>query len=87
MCCAVRTSRLAFGAVTVLRAGSGLAVDAAATERAGVRITALEAIPFAVPYRRPAGFASGTVTTADNVLVRVHTDAGLVGHAEAQPRP
>lgn len=55
--------------------------------RADVRITALEAIPFAVPYRRPAGFASGTVTTADNVLVRVHTDAGLVGQAEAQPRP
>lgn len=53
----------------------------------GVRITALEAIPFAIPYRRPAGFASGTVTTADNVLVRVHTDAGLVGQAEAQPRP
>ena len=55
--------------------------------RADVRITALEAIPFAVPYRRTAGFASGTVTTADNVLVRVHTDAGLVGQAEAQPRP
>ena len=55
--------------------------------RADVRITALEAIPFAVPYRKPAGFASGTVTTADNVLVRVHTDAGLVGQAEAQPRP
>jgi L-Ala-D/L-Glu epimerase len=54
---------------------------------AAVRITALEAIPFAIPYRRPAGFASGTVTTADNVLVRVHTDAGLVGQAEAQPRP
>jgi L-Ala-D/L-Glu epimerase len=55
--------------------------------RPTVRITALEAIPYAVPYRRPAGFASGTVTSADNVLVRVHTDAGLVGQAEAQPRP
>jgi len=32
-------------------------------------------------------FASGSVDRADNVLVRVHTDAGLVGHAEAQPRP
>src|SRR6476620_8655694 len=51
------------------------------------RITALEAIPFAVPYRREPKFASGTVTSADNVLVRVHTDAGLVGQAEAQPRP
>ncbi|MEA2171845.1 MAG: L-Ala-D/L-Glu epimerase, partial [Solirubrobacteraceae bacterium] len=56
-------------------------------ERAEVRITALEAIPFAIPYRRPAGFASGTVTAADNVLVYIHTDAGFVGRAEAQPRP
>ena len=64
-----------------------LGVPERADRRAVVRITALEAIPFAIPYRRPAGFASGTVTTADNVLVRVHTDAGLVGTAEAQPRP
>jgi L-alanine-DL-glutamate epimerase-like enolase superfamily enzyme len=52
-----------------------------------VRITAVEAIPFALPYRRAPEFASGSVTSADNVLVRVHTDAGLVGQAEAQPRP
>ena len=52
-----------------------------------VRITAIEAIPFALPYRRAPKFASGSVDRADNVLVRVHTDAGLVGHAEAQPRP
>ena len=61
--------------------------SAGADALSAVRITALEAIPFAVPYRRPAAFASGTVTTADNVLVRVHTDVGLVGQAEAQPRP
>jgi L-alanine-DL-glutamate epimerase-like enolase superfamily enzyme len=52
-----------------------------------VRITAVEAIPFAVPYRREPKFASGWISRADNVLVRVHTDAGLVGQAEAQPRP
>jgi L-alanine-DL-glutamate epimerase-like enolase superfamily enzyme len=52
-----------------------------------VRITAVEAIPFALPYRRPPAFASGTVRSADNVLVRVHSDGGLVGQAEAQPRP
>src|SRR6476620_1459071 len=51
------------------------------------RITAVEAIPFALPYRRVPEFASGSVSSADNVLVRVHTDAGLVGQAEAQPRP
>jgi L-alanine-DL-glutamate epimerase-like enolase superfamily enzyme len=52
-----------------------------------LRITAVEAIPFALPYRRAPRFASGSVTSADNVLVRVHTDAGPVGQAEAQPRP
>ena len=50
-------------------------------------VTAVEAIPYAVPYRKAARFASGAVERADNVLVRVHTDAGLIGHAEAQPRP
>ena len=54
---------------------------------ASARIVEVEAIPYAVPYRRPARFASGAVERADNVLVRIHTDAGLVGHAEAQPRP
>jgi L-alanine-DL-glutamate epimerase-like enolase superfamily enzyme len=60
------------------------AVDALA---GAVRISAVEAIPFALPYRRAPKFASGSVMSADNVLVRVHTDAGLVGQAEAQPRP
>lgn len=72
-------------AVTVSNPRVGVA--AGADGRADVCITAVEAIPFVIPYRRPAGFASGTVSTADNVLVRVHTDAGLVGQAEAQPRP
>jgi L-alanine-DL-glutamate epimerase-like enolase superfamily enzyme len=54
---------------------------------APVRIAEVEAIPYALPYRRPARFASGSVETADNVLVRIHTDAGVTGHAEVQPRP
>ena len=62
-------------------------VEAAETFAGAVKITAVEAIPFALPYRRAPKFASGSVDRADNVLVRVHTDAGLVGHAEAQPRP
>jgi L-alanine-DL-glutamate epimerase-like enolase superfamily enzyme len=52
-----------------------------------VRINAVEAVPFALPYDRPPRFASGSVPSADNVLVRLHTDAGLVGQAEAHPRP
>lgn len=52
-----------------------------------MKITAIEAIPFEIPFSRPFHFASGVATVADQVLVRVHTDDGLVGHGEAPPRP
>ena len=41
-----------------------------------VKIERIEAIPYAIPYTQPLKFASGEVTTADHVLVRVHTDTG-----------
>ncbi|MFJ3776301.1 mandelate racemase/muconate lactonizing enzyme family protein [Streptomyces sp. NPDC090075] len=52
-----------------------------------MKITQVEATPFAIPYAKPLKFASGEVHTADHVLVRVHTDEGLTGTAEAPPRP
>jgi L-alanine-DL-glutamate epimerase-like enolase superfamily enzyme len=52
-----------------------------------VKITKIEAIPFAIPYRKPLKFASGEIRVAEHVLVRVHTDDGVVGMAEAPPRP
>lgn len=52
-----------------------------------MQITHIDAIPFLLPLRRVARFASGARERADHVLVRVHTDEGLVGQAEAQPRP
>ncbi|MBV9795967.1 MAG: enolase [Actinobacteria bacterium] len=52
-----------------------------------MKITKIEAIPFTIPYRKPLRFASGEVTEAEHVLVRVHTDEGLTGTAEAPPRP
>ncbi|GAA2352891.1 muconate cycloisomerase [Saccharopolyspora halophila] len=52
-----------------------------------MKITQVEAIPFAIPYRKPLRFASGEVHAAEHVLVRVHTDEGLVGVGEAPPRP
>lgn len=52
-----------------------------------MKITAVEAIPFAIPYTKPLKFASGEVHAAEHVLVRVHTDDGVVGVAEAPPRP
>ncbi|PXY22859.1 mandelate racemase/muconate lactonizing enzyme family protein [Prauserella muralis] len=52
-----------------------------------MKITRVEAIPFAIPYRKPLKFASGEVHVAEHVLVRVHTDDGITGVAEAPPRP
>jgi L-alanine-DL-glutamate epimerase-like enolase superfamily enzyme len=52
-----------------------------------LKITQVEAIPFAIPYRKSLHFASGHIDVADNVLVRVVTSDGIVGVAEAPPRP
>ncbi|MDN5919105.1 MAG: enolase [Pseudonocardia sp.] len=52
-----------------------------------MKIVRIEAIPFAVPYRKPLRFASGEVHTAEHVLVRVHGEDGQIGVAEAPPRP
>jgi L-alanine-DL-glutamate epimerase-like enolase superfamily enzyme len=52
-----------------------------------MKIVEVEAIPFAIPYAKPLRFASGEVHVAEHVLVRVHTDEGLTGVAEAPPRP
>lgn len=52
-----------------------------------MKIERIEAIPYAIPYNHPLRFASGEVTAAEHVLIRVHTDEGLVGTADAPPRP
>jgi len=52
-----------------------------------MRIVAVDAIPFAIPFVKPLLFASGEVRVAEHVLVRVHTDNGVVGIAEAPARP
>lgn len=52
-----------------------------------MKIERIEAIPYAIPYTHPLKFASGEVSTADHVLVRVYTDEGVVGVADAPPRP
>ncbi|HWL43728.1 MAG TPA: enolase C-terminal domain-like protein [Ilumatobacter sp.] len=52
-----------------------------------MKITRVEAIPYSIPYRKPLQFASGEVTDATHVLVRIHTDDGIVGTADAPPRP
>lgn len=52
-----------------------------------MKITSIEAIPFAIPYKKPLRFASGEVGVASHILVRVHSEDGLIGEAEAPPRP
>ena len=50
-------------------------------------IESVEAIPYRLPTRAPVRFANGEVTAAEHVLVRIRCDDGLVGVAEASPRP
>lgn len=52
-----------------------------------MKITKVEAIPFAIPYLHPLKFASGAVHVAEHILVRVHGEDGMIGQAEAPPRP
>lgn len=52
-----------------------------------MKITRVEAIPYAIPYKKTLSFASGQISAAEHVLVRIHTDSGLVGQADAPPRP
>lgn len=51
-----------------------------------MKITQVEAIPFRIPMARTEYFATGAILSLDHVLVRIHTDEGLIGQAEAPPR-
>lgn len=52
-----------------------------------MKIERIETIPYAIPYTKPLEFASGSVSDAEHVLIRIHTDDGVVGIADAPPRP
>jgi len=52
-----------------------------------IKITSVETIPFSIPYKRTVSFGNVKQTHAEHVLVRVHTDDGLIGQAEAPARP
>lgn len=51
-----------------------------------MKITKIDAIPFRIPMARVEHFATGSITSLDHVLVRIHTDEGLIGQSEAPPR-
>lgn len=52
-----------------------------------MKIKSIDAIPYAIPYKKALKFASGMVNVADHVLVVVTTEDGVVGYADAPPRP
>jgi L-Ala-D/L-Glu epimerase / N-acetyl-D-glutamate racemase len=53
-----------------------------------MKISEVEVIPFRIPYFKPVKWGlAGYLEAAEHVLVRIRTDEGLVGCAEATPRP
>ncbi|HVO54440.1 MAG TPA: mandelate racemase/muconate lactonizing enzyme family protein [Solirubrobacterales bacterium] len=50
-----------------------------------MRLTAVEVIPYALPFRRPYVTARGTLTRREMVLLRLRTDEGIEGLGEAVP--
>src|SRR6202034_2539289 len=55
--------------------------------RAPLFIRRVDAIPIALPLKKPMKMAGVTIATADNVLVRIEADGGLVGWGEAASAP
>jgi L-alanine-DL-glutamate epimerase-like enolase superfamily enzyme len=52
-----------------------------------MKITTVECIPFTLPMRATLHFAAGTMADSRHVLLRVRTDEGITGTAEAISRP
>jgi len=52
-----------------------------------MKIVNLETIPFRIPLKKVTEWATGTQDSAEHVLVKIYTDEGIIGIAEAPPRP
>ncbi len=52
-----------------------------------MKIKSIEPIAVSLPMKKPVQMAGETVTRADNVLVRVESDTGVVGWGEAASAP
>jgi muconate cycloisomerase len=59
----------------------------AGRERAALTIRRVDAIPVALPLRAPLKMAGVTITTAENLLVRIEAVDGTVGWGEAASAP
>jgi muconate cycloisomerase len=61
--------------------------EAGVATRPPLVIRRLDAIPVALPLKKPMKMAGVTIATADNVLVRIEADGGLIGWGEAASAP
>jgi muconate cycloisomerase len=50
-------------------------------------IRRVDAVPVALPLSQPMKMAHLTITTADNLLVRIESEDGIVGWGEAASAP
>src|SRR5262245_28957312 len=68
----------------------GLEIRPSTLGIAGARaivIRRVDAVPVALPLAKPMKMAHLTITTADNLLVRVESEDGIVGWGEAASAP
>ena len=49
------------------------------------RISKIEVYKISIPLKKPFSISLGTKANADNIVIRVHTDSGLVGTGECSP--
>lgn len=52
-----------------------------------MKIVDVQSIPFRIPLKKSTEWARGKIDAAEHVLVKVFTDQGIIGIAEAPPRP
>jgi len=52
-----------------------------------MKISKVEALPFRIPLKKATEWARGKIDAAEHVLVKIYTDEGIIGVAEAPPRP
>ncbi|HOW86282.1 MAG TPA: dipeptide epimerase [Candidatus Aminicenantes bacterium] len=86
----LKTLALGFaGAGALGRRGLAAGLDQAAAGGLGrrVKITGVDIYPMDLAIKEPFRIAIGTITAANDILVRVRTDAGIIGIGEACPAP
>jgi L-alanine-DL-glutamate epimerase-like enolase superfamily enzyme len=81
---------LGFGALAAGSKAYGLpskALEDARTAAKKLKITDVEIFLFDIPITSPFRIAIGTMTAANDLLIRIRTDQGIVGLGEACPFP